>query len=209
VFSHFMVEKMVCPTCGAHNTSKYSGKKASATSRWLSKTIYDEEAEYKEPTIVLFEECQHRVSGNPLSPDGMRVICDGCKARFNCLTGNIDDGTVTSEQDTMYRPRRTQAEVVYDTKRKEERALLDKLRNYADKVHFDYRSSANPKHLNTWYAHFKGTIWKLQQEDIKAITDGSWSTTNAGIIKKSLEKIKFRLDVAQALLSWELYFRGK
>lgn len=215
-FRHFMLEKMFCSHCGASNIQHIPKKplrKTRGRYQPVRRSVDPYENGYT-PAIVLHSLCQKRLVGNPMSIEGMEIVCEGCPDAFNCFTGNVDDGSLnTSEysQDRKDTKIKEQKEIVVEAKvktaekkRNDELDFLEQLRDQMGKVGFSYRF-----HNGLTYAHFGGTIWKLGDEDEKAILEQTWHTSKTKVIKNTLNNREIKLTVARNLLYYENYFKLK
>jgi len=164
--------------------------------------------DYSPPSIVLHPICQKRIVGNPMSIEGMQVMCEGCPSAFNCLAGNVDDGTLTENViDQQEAREREKAKAVEEAKAKaaenkkrDEQLYLKKLRDTLGSWGFGYVFQNG-----LCYARFGGTVWKLDAEDIKAIMEQTWHTPKTTVIKNTLDKRQIKPAMAQKLLQWENY----
>ena len=207
-FRHFMLDQMSCPNCRATNVA-HVAKKALPKNRmrWQPKRRSMDTDDYLPPSIVLHELCQKRLSGNPLSIDGMKVNCTGCPEQFNCWTGNVDDGSIKASdytkgiQDKADKDRAIAVEEAKEKIAKEKKLELQKqikgVRDSFGKIGFRYNFVNG-----NLYARWKGTAWKLDKVDEQAIINMTWDTPNTEIIKKSLTGI-LPLSGAKLVLLYE------
>jgi hypothetical protein len=164
---------------------------------------------YRAPNIVVFSECQKRMIGSPFSPEGYQVECKGCRHAFNCLTGNVDDGQLETDDPDYVASRRK--EVVEKAKqtlakkvRDDELEALNQLRSRMGKVNFGYEFKKE-----TWYCRFGGTIWKLTEDDIQSICASKWGSPNTAIIKRTFDKKGMNPALARVLLVAEITEKNK
>lgn len=206
-FSHFQLEKMSCPHCGATNRSNIPKRPLKQTrGRWQPKRRSMDTDDYSPPSIVLHPICQKRIIGSISSIEGIRVECEGCPSAFNCLTGNVDDGTITESAFEIQEAKdRAKAKAVEDAKIKavenkvnEDKLYLKQLRDKLGNLNFCYVFQNN-----LCYARFGGTVWKLDRDDEKAILEQTWHTPKTIVIKNTFLKREIKPIMAQKLLYWE------
>jgi hypothetical protein len=164
--------------------------------------------DYSPPTITLHPLCQKRLVGNPMSIGGMEVACTGCKAVFNCWSGNVDDGLIETNDPDFVAQQKAEAEV----KAKELVAKNQKLQNAKTVIQFRQKlGKENFRYEfrnNAWYVRFLGTLWKLSEEDIEAIREQKWNTKTTEVVKRSIESRGIPINTARSLLYWELQARN-
>jgi len=166
--------------------------------------------DYAPPAIILHEQCQKRLCGNPMSIEGMEVMCEGCPSAFNCLTGNVDDGSLKSKEyaeDNTQALADMRAKLVEDAKvkvaekkRDDEKDILKRLRLSLGNLGFRFIFQNGMT-----YARYQGTVWKLDMEDRRAIIAQTWHTEKAETIRKTLSNHGIKPMLAQKLLYWEIW----
>jgi len=163
---------MRCPNCHASN---YHVTPPTRKGRGYAGWQNDDRSA---PTIILHPDCQNRFTGTG-------VVCDGCYSMFNCLTGNIDDGAKIEER-TETAPQVSIKEIEQEDKAKKLN-LLQKSLLISD---FSYVGKDN-----ILYAKYKGTIWKLDKDDIHAIINNTWDTDKTKVIKNSLKELAEKASI--------------
>ena len=133
-------------------------------------------------------------------------MCDGCPSAFNCLTGNVDDGS-HKEEIPFARPpvELANEEAAMKIKEAEEKAAelelkkaeqeFENLKRKLGKLGFCYEFRNGE-----WCARFGGTIWKLSQDDTLAILAGDYNTQKTITIKNTFNKRNIDLSMAEKLL---------
>ncbi len=154
--------------------------------------------------IHLHEDCQGRTCGSYNTPEGTYTVCDGCRSFFNCYTGNVDDGTVRGSSKSKELVIKQAEELLAHRKLVDDLNNLRLLREKAARQQFSY-SFAN----GNWYARMGGTIWKLDTNDLGAISGLTWNTKNTAVIKRTLDNKKVPFSLIKTLLSFEVALRGK
>jgi hypothetical protein len=195
----FLVDNMTCPNCGASNKTKKFKPLKKTRSRWQPKRRSIDMDEYDTPSIVLHDDCRSRLCGSISTR--VSVICDGCPSAFNCLTGNVDDGftsdnlveKIKEEKSAQIEKAKIQAE---DTKKRDEYNKFLKLVDSLKKLGFSYSITDGQN-----YARFGGTVWKLAEEDKKAILDNSWHTPKTMVMKNTFVKHDISLELVRELFS--------
>lgn len=190
-----MLDDMVCPHCGSRNHQREPKPLRRTRSRWQPKHMSREEGDYQ--PITVSEICQKRLMVSFGSRMVAEVVCEGCPSAFNCLTGNIDDGipdTVVPEDNKAKQI--AEAKVVVEKKEKEDK-LAQVKRNIESlaKLGFTYYTDGGK-----CYAKFRGTIWKLSDDDVKSIMCNSWNTPKTMAMKNTLINRKIDLSKAQEIL---------
>jgi len=165
--------------------------------------------DYAPPSVVVFSECQKRLIGSPYSPEGMSVICEGCRFAFSCLTGNVDDGILETDDPDFVAKRQEEKiakakEMVAKKERDDELAYLQMLRKQLGKINFGYEFKKQ-----MWYCRFGGTCWKLNEDDLQSILTTTWSTPNTTIIKRTLDKKEVKQALPKMLLSYEMQINNR
>jgi len=207
-FSHFIVDKMKCPHCGASNRSSIPRKPLKQSrGRWQPKRRSVDTDDYTPQAIILHPLCQKRLSGDFRT--GLEVVCDGCKSVFNCWTGNIDDGSLETDDPQFAVEKRKDdvakaKEVVADKKRDDELKWLNDLRVRMGKLGFGYEFKKQ-----TWYARFGGTIWKLTDNDVQAIRNATWGTPQTMVIKRTFDNKGVKSILAKSLLIFEMLIKER
>ena len=190
---HIIMDRMRCPHCHASNWRPTKKGKGKGYAGWGN---YD----MPEPNIIVHPDCRSRMSGSLYSPEGLQVVCEGCKSVFNCLTGNVDDGDYVSPLEKNIEQKREEAKIVLAKKKQnDERNYLEKLRRYFGSLGFGYAYRKA-----TWYCYFGSTTWKLDANDIEAICTCTWSTPKTMVIKKTLDKREVKPVLAKSLLTFEI-----
>ncbi len=198
--THFVIDKMSCPNCHASNWHMHNG-----SSRW-----HEEDNDgYREPAIVVFEACQKRMVGNVFSPEGMSVNCDGCRHAFNCLTGNVDDGQLETDDPDYVQKRAAEKlekakQAVAKKVRDDALEALNQLRKRMGKINFGYEFKNQ-----MWYCRFGGTVWKLTDDDVQAICTSKWCSPNTTVIKRTFDKKGINSALARVLLVGEITEKNK
>jgi hypothetical protein len=181
---HISLDQMKCPYCGANNKAirfRNHGR------GWGSNAG---EEDVVKPSIELHPDCKRRTIYNA---DGFGVVCDGCKSMFNCYTGNIDDGTIIQENEFIAPPpiKIRTVETNYP--------ILTKLRERLASKQFSFKFQKE-----TWYAQFVGTIWKLSNDDVVALTNGEWGKTiKTQAIQHTLQKYDISVGDVRQLFEYE------
>lgn len=204
-FSHLLLDKMFCPHCGARNKSHIPTKPLKTSrGRWQPKRRSVDTDDYEAPSVIVHEACQHRMTGSIYSPEGLQVICDGCRFVFNCLTGNVDEGKLETDDPDFVAKRQEEKkieaiQIVAKKQRDDELTYLLQLRKQLGKSNFCYEFKKS-----MWYCRFGGTCWKLSDTDIEAIRSQKWDTAQTTVIKRSLDNKGIKALMANLLLGCEL-----
>ena len=199
-FHHIVMDKMSCPHCHASNWHPVSKSKSKGKgyAGWQS---YD----CTEPNIIVHPDCRPRMSGSIYSPEGLQVVCKGCKCVFNCLTGNVDDGDYISPLTKSIDEQRAEAVIkMQEKKRDDELQWLQDARKRMGKVGFSYEFRKQ-----TWYAKFGGTVWKLTSDDVQSIRKCTWDTPQTIIIKRTFDNKGIKAVLAKSLLMWEMIIQSR
>ena len=149
------------------------------------------------PNITLHPDCQKRLVGTLYSPEGYRVVCEGCKCVFNCWTGNIDDGEYIAPIEKSAEEKKEYAVARIQKKKLEDEAKQSQ--DLKDKLGLSYETKNG-----FGYCKLGGTIWKLSVEDLASIRDNSWTTTKTSVIKKSLDNKKIDTNYLQHLVRLDI-----
>ncbi len=202
---HMILDKMKCPHCGASNWNRTLRPLKKTRNRYQPKRRSVSDLDYTPPNIIVHPDCQKRLVGSVYSPEGYRVICDGCKSKFNCWTGNVDDGDYNSPLEKSREQQVAEAKVIVEKKRQEDAVkALQELRERLGKVGFGYQFKKE-----TWYAKFGGTVWKLTPQDIEAILRATWETAQTTVINRTFQKRGVNPSLAKVLLGAELVFHKR
>ena len=192
---------MSCPHCHASNwrpTRKVSKGRGRGYAGW-------DTADIPEPNIIVHPDCRSRMSGSINSPEGLQVVCEGCKSVFNCLTGNVDDGDYNAPLTKSIEVQREEAKVVVaKKKRDDELQWLQEHRKRMGKMGFSYEFKKQ-----AWYARFGGTVWKLTPDDVKAIRSCTWDTPQTMIIKRTFDNKGVKAILAKSLLIFEMLIQSR
>jgi len=200
-FSHLIMDKMKCPNCGASNWHLTNKSKKKVNSRGGYSRGYAgfNNTERPEPNIIVHPDCRQRLVGDFYSPDGLDVCCDNCKSVFNCWTGNVDDGDYNAPLVKSIDNQREEAKIrMADKKRNDELLRLQSLRRKMGTIGFGY------EFRQVWYARFGGTVWKLTNDDTKAISNYTWDTPQTIIIKRTFDNKGVNSHTARLLLIYEM-----
>lgn len=197
-FAH-MTDKMQCQLCGAknqYNVAKKSIKKSRG--RWQGRRPSIDTWEYSNPVVEMHSLCQQRVAGSMFSKEGMQVMCNGCPSYFNCYTGNIDDGIDVPEESKEKKIERAKEELVKIQSREFD-ANYEKIRKWGklNMLTVELKDGV-------WRIKYAGTIWKLLNDDIKAIREGTWQTKNTTTISRTLERRNISVPMARSLVLAEI-----
>ena len=193
-FSNLILDDMRCPYCGCSNREVKLAPLKHTRGRWQPKRRSRDTDEVFQP-IVLSSICQSRVALT-YGESMFEVVCDGCPSAFNCLTGNIDDGVVEPEDiKDKFKKIDEAKEKLLDKQKEEEKLRLKKIEDGLRNQGFAFVK------LSDWYAKFRGTNWKLSDDDIKAITENTWHTPKTMTIKNTLTNHKIDSPKASELLS--------
>ena len=198
---HIVMDKMTCPHCHASNwrpVRKVSKGRGRGYAGW-------DTADSPEPNIIVHPDCRSRMCGSINSPEGLQVVCDGCRSVFNCLTGNVDDGDYNAPLTKSIEVQREEAKVVVAKKKRDDELKgLQNLRNMMGKMGFGYAFKKQ-----TWYARFGGTVWKLANNDIEAIRNYTWDTPQTIVIKRTFDNKGVKPIMAKSLLIFEMLIKER
>ncbi len=188
---HYL-DQIACPHCNATNKIKRPKPLKETGARWQPKHRSTSPDDYDgPPSIVLFHECRKRWNGSG-------VNCEGCPFRFNCLTGNVDDGQLETDDPDYVEKKEAEKdsrnrEIVEQYKQRQRKQKLLEVRNYLAKkgVTCD----------NAMRVTIGGTTWKLSDVDIVSIKTDTWETDKTRTIKKSLVNKNIGLKYLRYLIS--------
>ena len=131
--------------------------------------------------MELCEVCKTRIArvGNTWS-----TVCEGCPEYFNCLSGNVDDGSAPKAKD----PSPTLAEKI---KKLQIERRGDKLRYYGHLLvgYFEIHKAEMIKDSPVIAVTLnRSTKLKLENLDIDSIISGRWDTLKTKLIYHTLKK---------------------
>jgi len=183
-FTHFILDKMICPYCHASNCHLLPTKIKRGRNKGLSRGYAGWNADRPQPNIILHQDCRSRLSGS--MDTGYEVVCEGCPCVFNCWTGNVDDGEHIPPIGKTPETKKEEAVVKVAVKKRDEQLeQLQNLREKMGKVGLSYETKNG-----FGYCRLGGTIWKLLTEDLASVRDNSWATAKTSVIKRSLDNKK-------------------
>lgn len=199
----YLLDKIACPHCNATNRIKRPKPLKQTSARWQPKHKASNPDDYDEPpTIVLFDECRKRWRGSDCS-------CEGCPSVFNCLTGNIDDGKL--ETDDPNYVEKKEAEKAELRQRAIDKGKLDKEVALLTRVRamLGAKGISITTYNSFTYVKIGGTTWKLLPADIEAIGGLTWDTEQTSIIQKTLIRKKTNPEWTRVLLKLEIRAKNR